>query len=308
MTPKSDISLFIVTLLLLLLTLFSFLSNASAKEPLSKSSSPFKFIEHLKGCHKGDRVKGINELKKYLHKFGYLNYKNHVHFDTDDFDELLEEAIKTYQLNFHLKATGVLDDKTVSKMMMPRCGMPDIINFSSSMRSTRINRGSIHINSVHYSFPDGNPKWSSAKFNLTYGFLASTPSQAMGPVAKAFATWAKNTHFKFSKAQSGSADLKISFERRAHGDQYPFNGPGGELAHAFYPPDGRLHYDAEESWSAGPKPGTYDLESVALHEIGHLLGLGHSSIEGAAMYPIIPEGQSLSLKGDDLQGIKALYG
>ena len=59
--------------------------------------------------------------------------------DDDDFDKFLEEAVKTYQLNFHLKPTGTLDDGTISKMMMPRCGFPDIINGTTSMRSAKIN-------------------------------------------------------------------------------------------------------------------------------------------------------------------------
>ncbi|PRQ53771.1 putative interstitial collagenase [Rosa chinensis] len=302
MAPKSDISLFKVTLLLLL-ALFSFLSNATA------NSSPFEFLEHLKGCQQGDKVKGINDLKKYLHNFGYLNYKNYIHSDDDDFDELLEEAVKTYQLNFHLKSTGTLDDKTISQMMMPRCGVPDIVNGTTSMRSTQKHRhGSIHT-TVHYSFPNGKPKWPSSKYHLSYAFFPGTPSQATGAIAQAFATWARSTHFKFSQAQNyQNADVKISFHRGNHGDGRNFDGPGGVLAHAFYPTDGRFHFDAAENWSVGAKPGAYDLESVALHEIGHLLGLGHSSVKGAIMSATISPGVTLkSLHGDDIQGIKALY-
>ncbi|KAI9185277.1 hypothetical protein LWI28_005807 [Acer negundo] len=64
------------------------------------------------------------QLKKYLHKFGYLDYKNsknRTHENDDHFDELLESAIKTYQHNFNVYSTGVLDRKTLSKMAMP-CG------------------------------------------------------------------------------------------------------------------------------------------------------------------------------------------
>lgn len=67
--------------------------------------NPFEFIKHLQGCHKGDNVKGLWELKQYFEKFGYLNYNQFnlpVHANDDDFDELLESAVKTYQLNYHL--------------------------------------------------------------------------------------------------------------------------------------------------------------------------------------------------------------
>ncbi|KAL6143351.1 PREDICTED: metalloendoproteinase 1-like [Fragaria vesca subsp. vesca] len=306
MAFKSKYSLFAITLLFALLTLLSY---ATASHPHNKSSSPFEFLDHLKGCHKGDKVKGINDLKKYLEKFGYLNYKNHSHSDDDEFDDLLEEAVKTYQINYHLKSTGTLDGKTVAKMMMPRCGLPDIINGTSSMRSAkkRHHHGSIHT-TAHYAFPAGNPKWPSSKYHLTYGFLPGTPSEATGAVARAFATWAGNTHFTFSQAQNyENADLKIGFEKGDHGDGSAFDGPGGVLAHAFYPTDGRFHYDADENWSVGAKPGAFDLETLALHEIGHLLGLDHSSVEGAIMSSGIPAGVTRGLHGDDVQGIKALY-
>ncbi|KAL6136375.1 hypothetical protein ACLB2K_061675 [Fragaria x ananassa] len=300
MAFKSKYSLFAITLLFALLTLLSY---ATASHPHNKSSSPFEFLDHLKGCHKGDKVKGINDLKKYLEKFGYLNYKNHSHSDDDEFDDLLEEAVKTYQINYHLKSTGTLDGKTVAKMMMPRCGLPDIINGTSSMRSAkkRHHHGSIHT-TAHYAFPAGNPKWPSSKYHLTYGFLPGTPSEATGAVARAFATWAGNTHFTFSQAQNyENADLKIGFEKGDHGDGSAFDGPGGVLAHAFYPTDGRFHYDADENWSVGAKPGAFDLETLALHEIGHLLGLDHSSVEGAIMSSGIPAGVTRGLHGDDVQ-------
>ncbi|XP_050383142.1 metalloendoproteinase 2-MMP-like [Argentina anserina] len=311
MAPKSDLSPFTITLLLLLIILFPFLSNATANEAHGKISSPVAFLQHLTGCRKGDNVKGINDLKKYLQKFGYLNYNNHIHYDDNDFDELLEEAVKTYQLNFHLKFTGTLDERTIIKMIMPRCGMPDIINGTTSMRAAKIQHQHPELHTaVHYTLPDGNYKWPPSKYHLTYGFLPGCPAGAMAPISQAFAIWGKSTHFKFSHntKSAQNADLKISFHKRDHGDGDAFDGPGGQLAHAAYPTVGTLHYDAEETWSAGAKAGAVDYGSVGLHEIGHLLGLGHSSVEGAVMFPTVTEGVAYkNLHQDDIQGIKALY-
>ncbi|KAM1009508.1 hypothetical protein FF1_044933 [Malus domestica] len=259
MASKSTLCLFTITLVLVFL---SVLSHATSAETRNQKPSPFEFLNHLKGCHKGDKVQGIQDLKKYLEKFGYLN----GHSDSDDFDDILESAIKTYQVNYHLKATGTLDAKTVSKMIMPRCGVADIINGTTSMRSGKKRHphhhgghGSPHT-VAHYSFFTGNPKWPSSNF--------------------------------------GKGD---------HGDGNPFDGQGGILAHAFPPTNGRFHYDADEAWAVGAVADAYDLETVALHEIGHLLGLQHSSVEGAVMSPGVRSGFTQSLHADDIQGIKALY-
>lgn len=52
-----------------------------------------------------------------------------------------------------------------------------------------------------------------------------------------------------------------------------------------------------------------DLESVAVHEIGHLLGLGHSSSAEAVMYPSLrTKTRKVELMRDDVEGIQGLYG
>ncbi|KAL7131872.1 hypothetical protein ABFS83_12G033900 [Erythranthe nasuta] len=238
--------------------------------PLDEILSPFDFIKPLQGSVKGNRALGISGLKTYLQKFGYLDNLNNTHVN-NEFDDALEFAIKTYQQNFNINPTGKLDAATVS---------------SNSQLG--------HIHTVfHYTFFSGKPKWPPSKYNLTYGFLSNDNA----------------THFTFKRASSGqTTDLMIGFLRGNHGDGASFDGPSGTLAHAFAPTNGRLHYDADERWSVDPVANTFHLETVALHEIGHLLGLGHSSIQAAIMYPSVSAGQAkIKLNSDDIQGIKALY-
>jgi hypothetical protein len=81
-------------------------------------------------------------------------------------------------------------------------------------------------------------------------------------------------------------------------------GPGGTLA-------GDLHIDVNRTWVDDPTDTTsdndFDLFTVVLHELGHSLGLGHSTVSGSVMESNY-EGARRSLSADDIAGIQALYG
>ena len=51
------------------------------------------------------------------------------------------------------------------------------------------------------------------------------------------------------------------------------------------------------------------LEGVMVHEVGHLLGLGHSNVSGATMYPSVSScnNNPATIENDDKAGINALY-
>lgn len=308
-----------------LVLLVAILISADTIQSKSSNQDAFEFIQHLKGCHKGQNTSGLHHLKQYLEKFGYLNYdsRNNKHAGDDEFDDVLESAIKSYQQHFHLKVTGTLDAATVKQMIMPRCGFPDIVNGSTTGLPPNVNkhhhnRKIIHGVS-HYNFFDGSPRWPATKTHLTYCFTSGDATSAAGAAnvrsacARAFQKWAQVSHFTFQEVSDNSAaDIQIGFHRGEHGDgeRNSFDGHGGTFAHAFQPTYGWLHFDADENWSANPGPEEVDLESVALHEIGHVLGLHHDdNVPEAVMVSYFSYGKTKrDLHADDIQGIRVLYG
>ena len=50
-----------------------------------------------------------------------------------------------------------------------------------------------------------------------------------------------------------------------------------------------------------------DFEQVLLHELGHLLGLSHTAVYKASMYPYLPEKVKHTLNRDDKNGLRFLY-
>ena len=79
---------------------------------------------------------------------------------------------------------------------------------------------------------------------------------------------------------------------------------------SFTPGDfGDVHFDDEEHFTVTSQAGAVDLRWLALHELGHSLGLAHSSNKRAIMYPIYSDSLSgLKLNRDDVMGIQQLYG
>ncbi|XP_034941519.1 matrix metalloproteinase-2 isoform X2 [Chelonus insularis] len=133
-------------------------------------------------------------------------------------------------------------------------------------------------------------------------------------LSRALDLWARNSKLTFQEVNSDRADILIYFHRGYHGDGYPFDGRGQILAHAFFPGrdrGGDAHFDEEEIWllqNDSNEEGT-SLFAVAAHEFGHSLGLAHSSVRGALMYPWYQGiSQNYELPEDDRNGIQQMYG
>lgn len=80
----------------------------------------------------------------------------------------------------------------------------------------------------------------------------------------ALKVWSDITPLNFHEVAGGRADIQIDFSTADHDDRYPFDGPGGTVAHAFLPGDhhaaGDTHFDDDEAWafrSAGASGGVH---------------------------------------------------
>ncbi|KAM6932988.1 matrix metalloproteinase-20-like [Xenentodon cancila] len=226
----------------------------------------------------------------YLRRFYGLNLRGPTRWIRSV--SALEDKLREMQNFFGLRETGVLDSHTLDVMKEPRCGVPDVDNFS---------------------FYPYKPKWKN--HTITYMIATYTPDMRREEVEKSFRSaldmWSNAAPLRFIKVNHAKADIVLSFARGAHGDFFPFDGPRGVLAHAFQPGEGMggdVHFDEDETWTVGRQG--YSLFAVAAHELGHSLGLTHSKDPSAIMYPSYRYQSSTqrTLATDDALGIQMLYG
>ncbi len=177
-----------------------------------------------------------------------------------------------------------------------------------------------------------NQKWGEPGFlnpggTVTYGFTTSAfcaqgcvqsnvvdlstfmPNGYETEISNAFSAWSAVADIDFELANDPEqADIKIA------GDLGISNNG---LAYAWFPSIGDIMFNANinenkqdgdaRSWSLADTGTPYSIFLVALHEIGHSLGLGHSEEEDSILDAFI-NGSLTGLSNDDIAGIQAIYG
>lgn len=264
-----------------------------------------------------DVLDGLEFLKVY----NYLIIDPGKETDLPSNDEI-QSALVTMQRFGGLEQTGEFDEPTLAMMRRPRCGVADIIvRTQDGNETTRVKR---------YRTAGSRYRWSTN--HLTYK-MDNYPSQSLTDldttlshdqvdtiIKEAFKVWSDVSSVTFTRIPPNSldtADIHLLFGARQHSNVYQdpvFDGEGGTLAHAFSPnsgwgeTNGDVHFDDDETFTHRVYRGT-NLLYTAAHEIGHALGLDHSDVRSALMWPYDRGYQpNFELPADDVAGIQAIYG
>jgi hypothetical protein len=174
---------------------------------------------------------------------------------------------------------------------------------------------------------------------LSPGANIKPDSDVVGAARRALARWSSFSNINFiviwssatsvSPADAGDGISLLTIAATPENEAFNSESTTGRTRVFFDPETGsiaeadisinprpRAEDGAELQFSTDGTPGTYDLEATFTHEIGHLLGLDHSSVLSSTMQGRqafngtfgLPALTERTLSEDDRQKIRSLYG
>jgi hypothetical protein len=170
---------------------------------------------------------------------------------------------------------------------------------------------------ITYSFvPDGT-SIGGVPSNLQQTLNASFPTASwQAQFARAAAAWQKMANVNFTPVSDSGSPLGVSgnMQNDSRFGDIRIGGyamSGNILAFAYLPPPanggtsaGDIFFNTSQSWQINGT--TYDLMTVAIHELGHSLGMSHSDTSTAVMWPSYTASKQV-LTTDDISGMRSIY-
>lgn len=157
--------------------------------------------------------------------------------------------------------------------------------------------------------PGGTVTWSFAEGpGAFYSFDASiTLAEYQDAVRAAFDAWSRVADIEFVElADSAASDIRLGWDT--------LDGPGnvrGETAvgqrtgPGFIDMSAEISFDIAETWYPEKASDAQLLYRVALHEIGHAIGLAHTDDPTSIMHPVVLVSD---LSATDITDVQAIYG
>ena len=196
-------------------------------------------------------------------------------------------------------------------------------SYGFSKLGTALNVGSERDWRMHNIFADGTANNNTTPDTNYPGWFGA--DMAMW---KAAAEWGNRSHGNGAgdptqgNIGDGDSNFDFFFGGAASGagngqgivSVLPNCGGGGTLAYVTNGGNAwNMRFCDEWSWADGPGNigfSQFDIQAVGCHELGHSLGLGHSSNFAATMEGSIGNGATgeRSINGDDIAGLQCIYG
>jgi peptidoglycan hydrolase-like protein with peptidoglycan-binding domain len=205
------------------------------------------------------------------------------------FGEVTQQAVLAFQRNSGLPPTGEADGVTVARLLEPGCAVPDGIPAMDPSSKFFAGAG-LGKSVIKYKVYDTD----TAELTL---------QQTQAAIGFAFGKWAAETNLSAQLVTSGE-DIKVAFRGFVGGGTVNVGGVNvfvGSPGNSAQAGGNVILFNSNMVWSAAPGG---NLQKLAVHEVGHILGLGHSPFGGSAMRKSAP---TVDLGSDDIAGISVLY-
>ncbi|KAH7123614.1 hypothetical protein B0J11DRAFT_315941 [Dendryphion nanum] len=237
------------------------------------------------------RDKQKKRVHDFFRLFGWIRRNATIH------EPQMPSAIRKIQRVLRVPETGEYNERMERVMSRPRCGTEAAYNESEATIPDGGNRK---------RFVLWGPKWN--RNPITYRFINYTndlpENDQRSLISNAFAQWTQYLPLKISPTPTNNARADIHIRFVPLGPSEPAYAYTNMIADGTSLSSGLINitFNDDYAWD-----DTRLFNFTAVHEIGHALGLSHSKVEDAIMWPYY-EGLIRPMNPDDIAAVHSLYG